>query len=312
VSGTPQPARAPSSASSKPFSYRDLHADIETLLAKELFFIGAHPKSGTTWMQAMLNAHPEISCSGEGHLVNRFAPLLEVALNTHNQLVARKNGSIFKEFQPFPLFGKQEFGYLLGSAIALMLLRSTDYQHVRVVGEKTPDNVMHFAQLATLFPGAKFVHVLRDGRDCMVSGWFHNLRVNPGETQRRYPGLRDFVAVIANSWKAFVERGMSFHAAHQDRCFTVRYEDMVANPRDTMRAVFRFLSVDTSLDIVSRCVDAGRFENMSGGRQAGSEDRSSFLRQGRPENWRQHLTPEDNQAFLAIAGDVMARVGYKQ
>ena len=311
VPGARQPASAPPlPASPSPFSYRDLHADIAALLAKDLFFVGAHPKSGTTWMQAMLNAHPEVSCSGEGHFANRFAPLLESALTTHNQLITRKNGSIFKEFKPFPLFEKQEFAYLLATAIALMLLRSTDHQRVRAVGEKTPDNIVHFERLAMLFPDAKFIHVLRDGRDCMVSGWFHNLRVNPEETRRRYAALADFIPVVANSWKMHADRGMRFQAAHPDRCVTVRYEDIVVNPRQAMRAVFRFLAVDASFGVVRRCVDAASFETMSGGRQPGVEDRTSFLRQGMPGNWRHHLTPADNHAFLAIAGDVMARVGY--
>jgi Sulfotransferase family len=304
-------AVAANPVSREPFSYQDLHAGIEHFLTKELFFIGAHPKSGTTWLQVMLNAHPEISCSGEGHFINRFAPLLETAVKTHNQLIARKNGSIFREFQPFPLFGQQEFAYLMASAISLMLMRATDYQHVRVLGEKTPDNVLHFLQLAAIFPRAKFLHVLRDGRDCVVSTWFHNLRVNPEETQRRYKGLPDFIAFMAKSWNTYVDRGLRFQAAYPDRCLTVRYEDLVANPRDSMRRVFRFLAVDVSLGVVRRCVEAGKFETMSGGRQAGIEDRTSFLRQGTPGNWRQHLTPEDNRIFLDIAGNKMMQLGYK-
>ena len=291
--------------------YQDLHANIEKFLAKDLFFIGAHPKSGTTWLQVMLNAHPEISCSGEGHFINRFAPLLETAVKTHNQLIARKNGSIFREFKPFPLLGQHEFTYLVASAISLMMMRATDFQRARVIGEKTPDNVLHFAQLAAIFPNAKFLHVLRDGRDCVVSTWFHNLRVNPEETQRRYQTMHDFITFMAKSWSSYVDRGLRFQAAYPQRCLTVRYEDMVANPRDAMRAVFQFLSVDVSLAVLRRCVEAGKFETMSGGRQPGEENRASFLRQGMPENWRQHLTPEDNKAFLDIAGNVMTRVGYK-
>jgi Sulfotransferase family len=292
------------------FSYQDLHANIAELLAKDLFFIGAHPKSGTTWLQTMLNAHPEVSCSGEGHFLNRFAPLLENALKTHNQLIARKNGSIFKEFKPFPRFDNAEFSYLLASAIALMLLRSNDHRQARTIGEKTPDNVMHFTRLAALYPQAKFLHVVRDGRDCAVSTWFHNLRVNPGETQRRYKDVADLALAIAKIWKNHVEHGMRFCTANPGRCLVIRYENLVSQPRKTMRAVFRFLGVDASLDILHCCVDEGRFEKMSGGRPPGIEDRTSFLRQGMPGNWRQHFNAETNRAFLEIAGDPMRQLGY--
>jgi hypothetical protein len=290
--------------------YQTIHTEIAKFLEKDLFFIGAHPKSGTTWLQVMLNTHPEVSCSGEGHFINRFSPLIKSALKSHNLLIASKNSSIFKEFKPFPLFSGQDFAYVVASSIALMLMRSNDHQRARVIGEKTPDNVLHFSQLAALFPRAKFLHMLRDGRDCAVSTWFHNLRVNPKVTRRRYPAMGDFVEFMAKSWKTHVEAGMHFHAACPTRCLAVRFEDAVTNPRDTMCTVFRFLGADTSHATLRHCVEAGRFETMSNGRQRGVEDPTSFLRQGMPGNWRRHLTPEDNETFLAIAGDVMTRVGY--
>ena len=308
-----EPAAAPASrpVPRGPFNYEDLHTNIAALLAKELLFIGGHPKSGTTWLQVMLNAHPEISCNGEGHLLNRFAPLLENALKTHNQLIARKNGSIFREFKPFPSFDKNDFAYLLVSSIALMLLRADDGDpRVRVIGEKTPDNVLHFTHLAGLLPRAKFIHVVRDGRDCSVSGWFHNLRVDPEETRRRYPAMEDFVAFTAKTWKSFVQRGMQFCAAHADRCLVVRYEDLLSHPLDTMRRVFHFLGTDVSLGVLRRCVEEGAFETMSGGRQPGAEDRTSFLRQGRAGNWREDFSAETNRIFLETAGDVMSALRY--
>jgi len=308
--GVAAAAPAPNPVPSQPFRFQDLHANIAELLAKDLFFIGAHPKSGTTWLQVMLNAHPEVSCSGEGHFLDRFAPLLEHALNTHNQLIARKNDSIFKEFKPFPYFDKEALAYLLMSSISLLLLRSNDHRRVRAIGEKTPDNVLHFATLAVLLPRARFVHVVRDGRDCAVSAWFHNLRVNPQETRRRHKDMADFIASMARSWKHYVERGMRFAAANPGRCLLVRYENVASQPHETMGAVFGFLGVDASFGVLRRCVDEGRFEKMSGGRQPGVEDSASFLRQGTPGNWRRHLTPEANRAFLDTAGDLMTMLGY--
>jgi hypothetical protein len=292
------------------FAYSELHAQIAALLQKDLLFVGGHPKSGTTWLQVMLNAHPEISCKGEGHFIDHFAPLLTTALETHNKLVSLKNTTIFREFAPFPCFDRDHSNYLLLSAMALALLRSNDRPGVRVIGEKTPNNLLYFPHLDLLFPNAKFLHVVRDGRDCLVSTLFHNLRTNPTEQQRRYPSFEGFAEFVAGSWKTWVGGGMRFGESRPDRCMIVRYEDLSLHPRDTMRGVLRFLGVDSTLGVVRHCIAEGAFEKMSGGRRPGVEDRSSFLRRGVPGNWRDHLTAEGNRKFLAIAGELMTRLGY--
>src|ERR1700722_16518864 len=47
--------------------YEALSAEIAALRRKQLFFIGGAAKSGTTWLQLLLDRHPAISCNGEGH-----------------------------------------------------------------------------------------------------------------------------------------------------------------------------------------------------------------------------------------------------
>jgi len=289
----------------------DLHARIQAMLAKELFFIGAYPKSGTTWLQLMLNAHPEIGCSGEGHFIDHFARHLETAMNTHNKFINRKNLTIFREFQPFPCFDSSDYRYLLRSAIALALLRAGDKQDVRMIGEKTPDNVVHFHRLEALFPAAKFLHMVRDGRDCAVSAWFHNQRINPEEQQRRFPTMNHFVQHVAANWKACVEHGLQFGEARHGRCMVVRYEDLCHHPRETLRAMLLFLGADAGAGVVRRCIAAAAFEKLTGGRVPGAEDRSSFLRRGTPGNWQEHLSADNNSSFVAVAGAAMARLGYQ-
>jgi hypothetical protein len=291
---------------SAPFSYPAQHAEIGDFYAKDLFFIGSNPKSGSTWLQVMLNAHPDISCAGEGHFIDHFWPLLRDAMRQHSAHITLKNTTIFNELPPFPRFYEGHFRYLLTSAIVMLLMQSAGVRAARVIGEKTPDNVLHFAQLAVLFPQAKFLHVLRDGRDCAVSAWFHNQRTNPEELHKRHPTFAHFAESVARTWKGIVTTANRFASAHPGRCLTVRYDDLVLHPNEAMAAVFTFLGVTADDTIVTQCIDRGAFKTMSGGRLPGAEDRSSFMRQGQSGNWREHFTPEANRAFLAIAGDVMA------
>jgi hypothetical protein len=292
------------------FSYLAQHEEIRDFYAKDLFFIGSNPKSGSTWLQVMLNAHPDISCAGEGHFIDHLWPLLRVAMQQHSAHITLKNTTIFNELPPFPRFYEGHLRYLLTSAIVMLLMQSASARAARVVGEKTPDNVLHFVQLDALFPHAKFLHVLRDGRDCAVSAWFHNMRTNPEELHKRHPTFAHFAESVAQTWKDIVTTANRFAAARPGRCLTVRYDDLVLRPHQAIGAVFGFLGVGTDDAIVAQCIDQGTFERMSGGRLPGAEDRSSFMRQGQSGNWREHFTPEANRAFLSIAGDVMALSGF--
>ena len=59
------------------YDYRRQHAQILEILEKRIFFVGGAMKSGTTWLQLSLDAHPHLSCGGEGHFTNQLAPRLD-------------------------------------------------------------------------------------------------------------------------------------------------------------------------------------------------------------------------------------------
>ena len=284
--------------------------EIADLHGKQLFFVGGFQKSGTTWLQVMLNAHPDIACGGEGHFLDTLAPQLLSAVEQYNAVIARKNATVLRELPPYPCFGDAEFRYLMVAAVAMMLARSCEGRHVKVVGEKTPDNLAHFPVLEELFPQAKFIHIVRDGRDCLVSNWFHNLRVNRGDAMRLYGTVGAFVDEFAAAWASQVTAGLRFGATRPDRCLTVHYEDLCQAPTETMGRVFRFLGVDADDVVVRTCVEDGAFEVMSGGRRPGDEDRTSLMRRGLPGNWRDHLDDDVVRRFLVEAGEVMRQLGY--
>ena len=55
--------------------------NIEALAERQLFFIGGAPRSGTTWLQLLLDCHPEVSCRGEGLFWKELAEPLVAECN---------------------------------------------------------------------------------------------------------------------------------------------------------------------------------------------------------------------------------------
>jgi len=267
-------------------------------------------RSGTTWAQVLLNSHPHISCKGEGHFPNQFAPLLKGILEEHNGYVSSKNSTIFKGLAGYPRFTEDHYLYLLTSAITLMLGEQAKNRSVRAIGEKTPDNISFLPLLDTAFPRAKFIHIVRDGRDCAISGWFHNLRADPEWTKKSFVSLDHYVETFAEYWVSAVRAGSKFGAHHPARYLEIRYEDLSSDTGGALEKVLRFLGVGFGEGIVTKCCAEASFERLSGGRPRGQENRDSFFRKGTSADWRNHLSDEMNKNFQKKAGEWLARFGY--
>jgi hypothetical protein len=294
----------------KTFPFDRMHGAISSLRRKQIFFVGGPPKSGTTWLQLLLDAHPQISCRGEAHFIDFLAPSINQGLNNHWNYIDAKNRMIFHEIEGYPRLLEEDFLYILASCIALYLLRQSKGTRASAIGERTPDNVEHLEMLDLLFPTAKFIQIVRDGRDCAVSAWFHNVRVTPEWTKEKLRSLDAYVARYAVDWAKRIAAAQHFAARHRDRFFRVRYEDLVTDPEGTLTKLFRFLGVSSGEAVLARCRSEAEFAKLSGGRSPGQEDRGSFFRKGVPGDWRNHLTPVMETEFRKQAGQWLDRLGY--
>ena len=294
------------------FDFRAMHGRIGALLDKQIFFLGGAVKSGTTWLQALLDAHPRVSCTGENHFVDCLSPTVKKSLEEHNRVLLDPRGNTAYQLgkQQPTLFEAHEFLYVLCAAMLAMLLKQAGGKSVLAVGDKTTVNVQAFGELAKLFPGSKHIHILRDPRDGAVSGWHHVSRLFPEETRQKFPVMYDYVKHYADVWTLEVERGVAFGAQKPDRYLEVRYEDLVAQTASTLAAIFRFLGVDHGEDVVRTCIEATSFERLSGGRARGQENADSFFRKGVVGDWRTRLDSASIEYVAATCGRLMMRFGY--
>jgi len=197
-----QPLTLPQEASpARTFNYSALQAEVAKLLGKQLFFIGGMPRSGTTWLQLLLDSHPQVSCSTERHFVNHLFPALKKALEDHNAFLLEKEQTVFRELgRKYPIFEFEELEYVFASAISILLLKQTRGRAVRAVGEKTPENTQVFGGFMRMFPAAKYIHLVRDPRDAAVSAWFHVQRVIPEHTNSHFKTMYDYLKYYGDRW----------------------------------------------------------------------------------------------------------------
>jgi hypothetical protein len=164
---------------------------------------------------------------------------------------------------------------------------------------KHPRNSVRIDYLRRVFPDARFVHVIRDGR-AVVGSMLAQIRARPRRAQQpmggfcRPPGWRallrdDLVEQTALQWKAIVrhvrERGDALGA---DYC-EVRYEALCAEPRATFRRLFGFAGLAAG-DAVLAGIPA---EPLSAS-----------------EAWRKQLGADEIASIEKSAGDLLAELGY--
>jgi hypothetical protein len=281
------------------------------------FFVTGVTKSGTTWLQRMLNSHPEIACGGESKL-NVFLSQLGPAVAAYNEALTKTNDKIYREEAVYRPLG-------LGQAHAVMQYLFLDRLHavqraaeavgkaeaLRWIGDKDPDYKRELAAWRAILPEARVVSTTRDGRDCYVSLWFH---LYPDREPLAAANRTDFLGRIdghAATWRDTMAKFRRDAEVHDGRHYAIRYESLLQDAAREMANLFRWLGCDASPGTVEAVVGQNEFAVASGGRRPGEADPRSFLRKGIAGDWKNHFDEECNRRYCAVAGEALAATGYE-
>lgn len=154
--------------------------------------------------------------------------------------------------------------------------------------EKTPDHVQHIEMLSRVFPGAQFVHMIRDGREvaCSIS-----------RRQKRHPEL------IIYRWKKLIELGRGDGAKLDGRYTEVRYEELTRDPRTQMERVCEFLHLDFSEKVLQ-----SRMPQSPGRKRLNAGELGSISRN--PSKWQGYFDTGSVRRLERISGRTLEALGY--
>jgi hypothetical protein len=282
--------------------------EIDSLARKQLFFVGGAPRSGTTWVQQILDAHPEISCRGEGLFQKHLADPLDALMAGRRAALEAKNTGLFSHTGGYPLPEAEDAEMLVGTAVLLALRRQNAGDSCRAIGEKTPENVFLYPRLKRLFPAAKCIAVARDPRDVVTSAWHFFHRPMPGEdeTEAKFAFIRLALPSLNQGARAILDLMQRYPAD----VMTITYEDLRRAPEPGIARMFRFLGVSDAVGLVADCVARTAFAAQSGGRPAGTASSGAFFRSGMAGDWTATLTPEMDRMVLSELGWMFPRFGW--
>jgi len=273
-----------------------------------LFVVGC-ARSGTTLVRRIVDAHPEIAITPEMHWISHYLNYFK----NQNRLVTPELVSELTGHKRFAQFEipREEFEGLLGSGEAVpyptFLSRVFDlYGKIKnkpLVGNKTSGYVRRIPTFHALWPEAKFVHIIRDGRDVCLSVLNWN---KADHTAGRYASWEeDPVSTTALWWERKVRRAREDGAAlGPDLYHETLYEELVDDPERECKRLCEFLGVPYD-DAMIRFHE-GR-ERVEPGRGA----KSAWLRVTPGlRDWRTQMCTADVERFEAAAGELLEELGY--
>ncbi len=98
----------------------DFLATLQSALTRRWFFICGAQKSGTTWLQRILDAHPQVRCRGEGHFFSELSRLLGQSFSSYNKTLGKVADQAFEGRPYYP--GVRHRGYLAGLFLVMDLV----------------------------------------------------------------------------------------------------------------------------------------------------------------------------------------------
>lgn len=281
------------------------------------FFVTGVTKSGTTWLQRMLNSHPEIACGGESKL-NVFLSQLGPAVAAYNEALTKTNDKIYREeaiyrpLGPGQAHAVMQYLFLdrLG-AVQQAAAATGKAEALRWIGDKDPDYKRELAAWRAILPEARVVSTTRDGRDCYVSLWFH---LYPDREPLAAVNRADFLGRIdghAATWRDTMVKFRRDAEVHGGRHYAIRYESLLQDAAGEMANLFRWFGCEASPVTVKAVVGQNEFAVASGGRRPGEADPRSFLRKGIAGDWKNHFDDECNRRYCDVAGEALTAAGYE-
>jgi len=269
------------------------------------FFIVGCPRSGTTLLRRMLDAHPEIGVAPETHFARRLDAIRESDHSGSDRETGRRLSDLICESAEVKEMGldpgalkesmlkvSPNFGEMFGT-----ILQS--YRQVRQtkwIGEKTPSHVNYIDTIVDWFPEAKFIHLVRDPRG-VVNSW----KTVPWSSGYRW---RD-----AEVWVEYVSNGRFAEERMGERIHSLTYETLLGEPRSAVERLCRFLEIPFVSQIEN--FHARPSGNVNVEREPWKVRAMSSLDPRRAQRWRQTLLTHEIAQIEHIAGTEMRRWGYQ-
>lgn len=304
-------------------------AEIKQFFPREKFFVFGHARSGTTLLTRLIRLHPDVHCNYQAHFFTR-QPLLKSLVDTPEaeEWLRRKSNRWNRGGDLSPL--------ILRAAADFIMERDAVRENKRIVGDKSPSSTIHgqaVRDLHAVYPDAKLIYIVRDGRDVLISERFRNLieesrflttddrhiieelrkDATPFTSGTRSIFTKTVIRRVAGGWvKNLQETEDEGRRLFGENYCSLRYEDLLARPFYEMQRLWNFLGVEGDLSLENAIVDELSSNPDEEWQAKRNEEIASVLPKGKAGNWQRLFTANDKAIFKEVTGEMLIRWGYEK
>lgn len=265
-------------------------------------YIVGSGRSGTSLLRAMLDSHPDMAIPNETHFVvsgGRRRGRYERPDGVDTERLVADFGSLICRELRWQVADLREAlsdaePLTFPDAIRAIFSRYAAHRGKVRYGNKSPVHALAVSEISGLFPEARFIHIIRDGRDVALS--YLDAPIGPGTLE-----------AAALKWRRFVRRAREGgRLVGPGRYLEVRYEALTQDAEDVLRRVCEFIELEFD-DQMLRYHE--RVEVAFGG-PVPRQHRNLHRPPSRLRDWRNRLTPHDAGVVELIAGPLLSELGY--
>jgi len=299
--------------------------------------LSGSPKSGTTWLEKIVSAHPDSLVLHEGNTLNLFDHG-----ELTRQLDARHEHFRFKNYIAWfnPAYDAGDLARFVQIAAAREILTAFGRAWgARLVADRTSNYADFYLHLLRFWPELRIVHIVRHPLDVLVSRMFHeanlarnpdfpvdlprpfldrlNARIDSGapietgnyltDAEAGEPGF----AFLMRDWRREQRRFLGASRANPASFHLLRYERLVKDFAAEAARLFAFLGTDPARTDLDAIRQATSFVTLSGGRDPGQSNPRSFFRKGIVGDWRHIFSPAQARTLWAYIADTAAPLDYE-
>jgi hypothetical protein len=275
-----------------------------------VFIVGC-PRSGTTLLQRMVDAHPEVAITRQSRFIPNYyekrkglTPEGYVTAEVVDRLIEKRR---FKNLE----IGREGLESLAGSGeqVPFESFVTGIFDHYGaargkgLVGDKTPRYVRSIPTLHELWPETKFVHLIRDGRDVCLS--MMNWKKADSSAGQFSAWKEDRVSTGALWWELNVRLGRQDGGSLAPKLYhEVRYEELVSEPEATCETLCSFLGLPYD-DAMLKFHEGREKSDPDLDAKRGWRPVTTGLR-----TWESEMPPEEVERFEVAAGDLLDELRY--
>jgi hypothetical protein len=261
-------------------------------------FICGSARSGTTWTYDLFDRHPLVCAISESWILTQTHGLTGVFAQSYWDAAARAAWAqrVDVPFGAIQLLSYQDMVRDLGTLAATWLARPAQPDHQYLVAKEPLD----VGAAAVLFPTARFIHVIRDGRAVALS----MRRAAETWDPTMGPGLP--MSFRAEAWRRQVEAIRAHRDELGGRYLEIRYEEMTADINAAIRRLFDFAGIPHDGPLVSRISESTQLTSYDAAAQ------ESGFRGGSRKGRHERLSRREAIGFYRAAGDLLVDLGYER